>query len=45
MENSVEFETALVAAGYDVRLATFDGGHHDPPNELNLEVCKEVLGL
>ncbi len=45
MEDSVAFETALADAGYDVQLATFVGGHRNPPTELSLEIFKEVLGL
>jgi S-formylglutathione hydrolase FrmB len=45
MTASADFEAALSAAGYDVQLTTFDGGHHDPPTELGLEVFREVLSL
>jgi hypothetical protein len=40
---SEDFEAALAAAGYDVQLATFDGGHNFPPKELSLEVLTEIL--
>ena len=44
LERSAEFESALADAGYDVRLATFDGGHVEPPAELLLTTIMEVLG-
>ena len=34
---------SMAAAGYDVQLATFDGGHNFPPKELSLEVLTEIL--
>lgn len=40
---SEDFEAALAAAGYDVQLATFDGGHNFPPKELSLEALMEIL--
>lgn len=44
LENSVEFEAALIDAGYDVQFASFDGGHEPPPTELSLSTIREVLG-
>lgn len=40
------FAEVLADAGYDVQVITYEGGHtSDPPDELSLQVFKEVLGL
>jgi hypothetical protein len=44
LENSTMFENALAAAGYDVELITFDGGHSYPTAELIVPALMEVLG-
>jgi len=42
---STDFEAALAAAGYDVQLTTFEGGHSFAPKDIGLGVLMEVLGL
>ena len=43
-EDSAEFEALLTDAGYDVELATFDGGHDIAPPEVLFPAVVEVLG-
>jgi len=43
---STAFAEVLADAGYDVQVITYEGGHtSDPPDELSLQVFKEVLDL
>lgn len=40
---STLFEAALAAAGYDVELITYEGGHEDPPDEILSDLFSEFL--
>ena len=44
VEEAAEFTRLLSDAGYDVKLATFDGGHQTAPPELLLPTVVESLG-
>lgn len=43
VEETAEFAELLTDAGYDVQLATFEGGHEEPPTDLYRTTIKEVL--
>jgi dienelactone hydrolase len=45
MTVSTDFEAALTAAGYDVQLTTFEGGHDAPPADIGLEIYADLIGL
>jgi hypothetical protein len=45
MTVSTDFEAALTDAGYDVQLATYEGGHNAPPVDIGLPIYTELLGL
>lgn len=44
VEDAAEFAALLTDAGYDVELATFDGGHEIAPPELLFPTVMEVVG-
>jgi acetyl esterase/lipase len=43
VDEAAEFAELLTDAGYDVQLATFEGGHGEPPTDLYSSTIKEVL--
>jgi hypothetical protein len=44
VEDAAEFAALLTDAGHDVQLATFEGGHGEPPTDLYSSTIREVLG-